>query len=447
MQPLTKQKYFYYIAFMLIASTYLPLVFNNLPPLLRSHHLWTFIWVISLLVFNTKILLHKAIIYLLSYGILLYLATETIWSSIDSWNHRRLFFEFYEIAIGVSVVTYFQQSKDYIGLAKIAKWAIVFLCITAIMTIVTSIINPLYARNLTGLASASSENEIESILSFKRYGGGTYSTAGAFMCLFPILIYYYKNIKLSLITKKQIIIFSIIIFLALLGMQIFGNILIAIVFIMIASLGMKKIKSSILVIILFFSIVAVIPKEVYVNSLITISDYFNKDSELSFKFRDMATFIETGADIKDNSTSAGGRVERYPMLLETFVKAPLLGCYFFSDKSGNGYDAVGAHLHWMNKLTITGIIGIIFFLFIPYNFIKNNSRLFSQGYRFYYILASLSILSYGLIKQLGGRDTWYAFFIILPGLYYLPLLSKRNDMLASKNKSLDARDNDESFQS
>ena len=417
-----------------MASTFLPLVFNNLPPIIRSHHLWTIIWVISLLIFNPKICLNKAIIYLLAYGLLLYLATETIWSNMDDWNYRRLFFEFYEIAIGVSVIIYFQQSNDYIGLAKITKWSIVFLCITAVMTIISSAIDPLYARNITGLATVTNESEIEAIINMERYGGGTYSTAGAFMCLFPIFIYYYKNIKVSLISKTQIIIISVIIFIALIGIQIFGNILIAIIFSIIALLGMKKIRQTSLAIFLFFLIILIIPKEKYVNSLLSVSEYFDKDSELNYKFRDLAIFIETGADIKDNSTGAGGRAERYPMLMQTFIKKPLLGCFYFSDKSGNGYNAVGAHLHWMNKLTITGIIGLIFFLLIPYNFIKSNSKRFSPGYKFYYILASLSIISYGLIKQLGGRDTWYAFFIILPGLYYLPLLKKENKVKDSSGE-------------
>jgi hypothetical protein len=440
MPPLTKQKYFYYIALMLMASTFLPVVFNNLPPLIRSHHLWTFIWVISLLVFSPKILINKAMVYLLAYGLFLYLATETIWSNIDHWNYRRLFFEFYEIAIGVSVFTWFYQSKDFIHLAKIAKWSIIFLGITAIMSIISSAIDPLYARNITGLAAVADEKEIEAILSFKRYGGGTYSTAGAFMCLFPVCIYYYKNIKISLLSRVQIIVFSVIIFFALLGMQIFGNILIAVVFSIIALFGMRKLRQSILIIGIFFIIVFAIPKEVYVNSLLKVSNYFNKDSDLNYKFRDMSVYIETGADIKDNSTSTGGRVERYPMLMGTFVKSPMFGCYFFSDESGNGYKPEGAHLHWMNKLTTTGIIGLIVFLLIPYNFIRNNLRLFDPTYKFYYILASLSILSYGLIKQLGGRDTWYAFFIILPGLYYLPLLKIKNkvkdpgDMLSDLSK-------------
>jgi hypothetical protein len=344
---------------------------------------------------------------------------------MDSWNKNSLLNEFYQIAIGVSVITYFQQSKDYTGLANITRWAIVFLCITAIMSIVSSAINPMYARNLTGLSSVTNESEIEAILSFKRFGGGTYSTAGAFMCLFPILIYYYKNTKISLISKKLIIIFSIIISLALLRMQIFGNILIAIVFSIVALLGMKRIRQSVLVVVLFFSVVMIIPKEMYVNRLLTISDYFEKDSDLNFKLKDLATFIETGADIKDNSTGVGSRAERYPILMGTFIKNPLSGCFFLSDKFGNGYQGGGAHLYWMNKLIVTGIIWFILFLYIPYKFIRDNLQHFNSAYKFYYILASISILSYGLIKVIAGRETWYAFFIILPGLYYLPLLKSK----------------------
>jgi hypothetical protein len=426
MQPIKKQKYFYYIILMLMASTFLPLVFNNLPPLVRSHHLWTVIWGISLLLFNPKIFINKTMVYLFIYGLLLFLATETIWSSIDDWNYKRLFMEFYEIIVGISIITYLFQSKDFITLAKITRWSIAFLLITAIMSLISFSIDPMYARNLTGLAAAS-EAERESALSLKHYGGGTYSTAGAMMCLFPIFIYYYRNIKLSLVPKIYIIIFSILVFFALLGMQIFGNIIIAVIFCIIALMGLKKIRQSILLIFLLFSVTLIIPRDLYVNTSRSLGSLFSKDSELNYKFRDLALFFETGHHIKNSSSDLDKRIARYPMLMETFTKRPLFGCYFFSDETGNGYNAEGAHLHWMNKLTVTGIVGLVFFLIIPFKFIKDNMKYFSSNYKFYYILASLSILSYGLIKQLGGRDTWYTFFIILPGLYFLPLLKQQQN--------------------
>jgi hypothetical protein len=111
----------------------------------------------------------------------------------------------------------------------------------------------------------------------------------------------------------------------------------------------------------------------------------------------------------------------------------LLGCYYRSDEKGKGYTSLGAHLYWMNKLTTTGIVGLVLFSFILMYFIRNQLKHFDSAFKFYYILASVSILSYGLIKNISGRETWYAFFIILPGLYYLPLLKKMNgDQLENK---------------
>jgi len=414
---------------MLAASTFLPLVFNSLPPLVRSHHVWTTLWIFSLLIIYPKIFLNKAIVYLIIYGLFLFIAIETIWKSMDDWNSTTLFTEYYQIAIGVIVMKYFHQCKDYVGLAKLVRWSIVFLCITAIMTIISAAIDPMYARNIIGVSAVTEESKKAVILSFQKYGGGSYSTAAAFMCLFPILVYYYKNIELSLISKKLIVAFSIIVFYALLGMQIFGNIIIAAIFGIISILGMKKIKQSILVICLFFSIAVIIPRDVYVKSLFAIGDRFKKDSELNYKFRDLATFIETGANIEDNSTGTADRAERYPELFQTFIKSPFFGCFFHTDSTANGYNGEGAHLYWMNKITTTGIIGLILFLIIPFNFLKSSLSHLSLNYKFFYILASLSILCYGLMKAIVGRETWYSFFILLPGLYYLPLLKRNRNNL------------------
>jgi len=430
MQGITKQKYFYYLAFMLIITTFLPLVTNNLPSVFRSHHLYTTVWVISILFLHPTILINKTILYTITYGLLFFLATKSIWYNLDDWNFREFYTEFYNIIIGISIITYFLTNKDYVGLAKLTKWAIVFLIITAIMSIFSSYIDPMYARNFGGYSELSEGKQAE-ILGFKRYGGGTYSTAGAFMSLFPIFIYYYKNIERSLISKRYIIIISFIIFIGLLRMQIFTNILIAILFGFIAFLGMKKINRTLIIIGFIVFILFFIPKSYYVNSLFSISTNFDKNSETYNKLTDLAFFINKGVDFDDTSTGAGGRAQRYPILIESFVKSPLLGCFFLSDKNGNGYDGAGGHLHWMNKLTTTGVIGFYFFLLIIYMFIKSQNRYFYHEYKFYYLIASFSILAYGLFKTIAGRETWYAFFIILPGLYYLPLLKKDK-----KNKQL-----------
>jgi hypothetical protein len=152
-----------------------------------------------------------------------------------------------------------------------------------------------------------------------------------------------------------------------------------------------------------------------------LSDNVVSYSNVSYKLRDFATFLDSDLDIENSNTSTGFRAERYPQLLSTFTKNPVFGCYFL-DYTGNGYNGAGAHLHWMNKLTVTGIFGFLTFLIIPIYFIKSTIRHFNSEYKFFYFIASIAILSYGMIKTLTGREAWYAFFIVLPGMYYLPIL-------------------------
>jgi hypothetical protein len=424
MKNLSKKKYLYFIALMLMTSTFLPLVFSNLPTVIGSHHLWTIIWSLSLLVMYPRIFFCKRMVYIYLYGLITFIATNTILNRIDDWNYRSLFMELYIITIGASVITYFLQIKDYKGLAMLTKWSMVFIFITAIMTIVSSGIDPLYARNITGLKSFDLRSEQEAIMNFRRLGGGNYSTAATFMCLFPILIYYFKNASISPFSKLVLSVFFIITFFALIGMQFFANILVAVSIIVIAIMGTKRLNTSILVVCILTTLIFIIPSQSYVNALYSASNYFEKESELNKKFLDLAIFIESGAQIEDTETTTGGRIERYPALLEVFIKKPLFGCYFLSSKYESGYNNDGAHLYWMNKLTTTGIIGLLLFIYIPYNFIRKTLPYLMSSYKFYYLTAALAILLYGFMKVIDGRETWYTFFILLPGLSYMPLLKK-----------------------
>jgi len=72
------------------------------------------IWGVSLLVFYPRIFLNRAIIYLLAYGLLLFIAAE-IYGAAGIFGIFRAFLEFYQIAIGLSVITYFIQTETMWG--------------------------------------------------------------------------------------------------------------------------------------------------------------------------------------------------------------------------------------------------------------------------------------------------------------------------------------------
>jgi hypothetical protein len=419
----TTQKYFRFLAFMLMISTFLPLLFNNLPPYIKTPHIWSLLWFVSLVVFKSKILQQNLLQLWLLYGaIMLLLLLNTLWIDVNEWNKNQITGEFYAIAVALSVIVYFRMERDYIGLANLVKWTMVFLFITAIMSIVTAIINPSYARDIIGISTAINESAREEILSYQKYGGGGYSFASAIDCLLPILIYYYKNNSSSYFNKKQLILFIIIFLISLISMQIFANILIAIPIIAFSWFGTKNAKRGFITIGLITLIFLLIPSQIYIDLFQYIASWFHRGSELNYKFNDIAQFYATGGSYEESGL--GSRAERYPILWRSFQANPFFGHFVSSRKSFTDISA-GAHLFWMNKLAVYGLLGTIPFLFIIYRYIKINLRYFDKEFALYFLLSLFSIIVLGSMKTLGGRDFWYTYFIVVPGFYYLRLLKKK----------------------
>ena len=312
--------------------------------------------------------------------------------------------------MAISVLTYFRLEQDYEGFALIIKWTLLFIFVSAIMSIITAYINPLYARDLTGI-SAVNESERVKILGYTKYGGGNYSFASALVCLFPMLIYLYKNNDNSIFKKYQILLMGIIFFYALIKMQIVANILVAFIIIILSLLGRKNLKKSISIYIILLIIIVAIPSYIYAELFYNAATIFDTNSEIYFKLNEMGTFFITGGTVENNAIS--GRYARYPLLMQSFLSNPLWG-----GKEWNG------HLFWMNKLAVYGLLGTLPFIYIIYYYVKKNIKYFDDEFSFYFLLSIFSIIGLGLMKALTGRELWYTFFIILPGFYYLQYLKQ-----------------------
>jgi hypothetical protein len=406
---------------MLMISTFLPLIFANLPPFVKSHHIWTIAWFSSLIIFKFKYIITSQIGLIVAYGLVFILILlNTIYIDVDEWNHNYILREYYEISVAMTVLVFFRMEGDYEGLAKILKWTMIFILITSIMSIITATINPFYARNIIAVSSAASESEKEMILSYQKYGGGGYAFATALVCLFPIVIYYLKNNRESYFKKPTLWIFMVISFFALLSMQIFANIIIVGVILIFSFLGSKNAKRGFVTVGVITLILLFIPAHIYVDIFQSMAMWFNPDSEMYYKMNDTATFFSTGRSYEDSSI--GGRAARYPLLWDSFTANPWFGHYFSIYKYRDISE--GGHLYFMNKLAIYGLLGFIPFIYMIYRFIKKNVRSFDSEYAFYYLLSVLGFVLLGLMKAVVGREFWYTFLFIIPGLYYLPLLKK-----------------------
>jgi hypothetical protein len=413
-----KRTFFYFISLMLMASTFLPLLYYNLR-LVTNNIGWSIIWFFSLIVFKPQVFKNKLLLIYLLYFVIFIILLHTLWLNVTDWNKEVITVECYAILVAISVLTYFRTEQDFYHFAKLIKWTLVFIFITAVLTIITSLINPLYARQLNAIAAIRA-TESENILKYDKYGGGDYSFASALVCLFPLFIYYLRNNFKIIIKKRYILGYIIILFIALLRMQFFANILISLTAIILSIAGSNNVKRVLPLSFLVVLIILFIPMQFYANIFETIGAWFPINSEIHLKLISMSKYILYGNSLH---TQIGIRASRYPLLLPAFEANPLVG-YFVTDHTVD--ISPGGHLYWMNKLAVYGLLGTVPFLYILYNYVKESLKSFDREFAYYFILSCFSIFSLGLMKALYGRETWYVFIIICPGLYYLPLLNNKN---------------------
>ena len=425
MANISKRQYFYFVSLMLMITTYLPVLYNNLPPIMRSHHIWTGLWIVSIILFYPKIFNDKLIRFVLFYGfIFVFILQLTLWEKVDEWNKNLIINEFYQIFIGLTLITYFRQEKDYYRLSKLVKWVLIFVFITSILTIITTYIVPNYIRDLTGLQGLRFQNQITSTLEYKSYGAGNYSFIASILCLLPIMTYYLKNKDIKQLTKRLFLFYIIVIFYTLISAQLFANLLLAAFVILFSILGSQNRKKAFFLSFVVLFLFLLIPIDFYSNFLLEISNFFPVQSDTYAKLKDLSNYLILGKYNIYGTSGIAARLDRYPLLFDSFVLSPIYG--HFAGGLTNDI-APGAHLYWMNKLTVYGIFGFIPFTYIIYRFLKTSNQYIDKRFIYFYYLALGSIIVLGFMKILTGREMWYMFFFIVGGLDHFPniLLNKK----------------------
>jgi hypothetical protein len=422
----SKSKYFQYLSYLLSILVFLPIVANNLPPIIGSYHLYAAIWIASLLLFEPKVFSQKIVLYFLGFSLFFTIIFPLIiWTNITRWNLNAIKVEFYDMVIPITVLGYFQYKNDYKSLAIFVKLSIFFIIITGIMTLYSASINPLYARMIGNWFDPETNKY------FDKFGGGKYGYVGALIGIFPILIFYIRNSNLIDYSRGILIGLVAFLFFVVLTMQFFGNILISAIFIGLSLISVKKIKQTAILLTFIFIVLTWIPANYYGNVLNSTANLFEVDSENYQKLTDMALYIEFGEDTNNKRGDTQNRAARYPDLFATFIQNPFLGS---ASNSFSSYDQAGAHLHWMNRLTVFGLLGLFMTFYFHRYYIMKIIIQFKEPYKIHFLLASIAILSYGLLKTIAGREVWYMYFLIIPGSYYLPLIKPKKYFI--KDKSL-----------
>jgi hypothetical protein len=404
-----------------IASTTLYVVFRNLG---REVGSFAFLWApitIMVIIYSRPITFTKGPIKnLLLYGLIMVgILQYSLWSYMNDWNQIRIFNEFYFLVIMVVILNYYLVRGDIKKLAWLSKWAFIFIIISLITTNIALYFDPLVVRESANTVDFTPNQE----KIYNLTGAMSYSYLQSIVCLIPILVYHIKNKKRMVFLPIVLVVILLLLLITLIRAQVFANVLIAILITTLSFLGSKRQRTSGIIISIFFILFMAIPTSFYSDMLYSLSSKFNPNSEMYYKLTDLASFIEN-PEI-DTYTGAGGRASRYPLLLEALIANPVFG-----DASYNSsFDIdVGAHLYWMNRLALWGIFGFLFYIFMLYKIYRSISSLFDANYRFYYVLSVMAFILLGLMKTLGGREPFLILIVVIPGLYFLPLLQQKNDV-------------------
>lgn len=402
-----------------VLSTSLYVVVRNLPPIVRS---FRFFWgpAVLVLIFLTQSSAFgkKPMRILILYGaVSLGLLQYTLWEHMSDWNRLQLLDEFYSLIVFSAIFFYYYVRRDFKGLAKLGKLSFFFIVITIIMTNIALFFDPMVIRQSTFLDGFTPfQAQI-----YKITGAGGYSCMQSLVCLIPVLVYYIKYRTQMIFSRKILIVILLLIMITMIRAQVFANLLAAVAITILSFAGAKKAWKSFVLVTLVIILFLAIPSSLYADMLIAISSYFDPDSHIYYKLNDFAFFIRYPEFV--GITGAGGRAERYPLLFEAFMAAPLLGDASYNSSFTN--IAVGGHLYWMNKLTIWGIGGFLFFVFVLSQIYKSIRSLFDNTFGFYYFLSVTAFILLGLMKNIVGREPFLMLIVVIPGLYFLPLLEQK----------------------
>lgn len=422
------RKYFLVLSIMLTMLVFLPLVYANLPLYIGSYHVWVLIWGISLFMFIPKVFIQKTMLFVYLLGVYLWFMLQTFWSEMDPWQIKSLWGDYYAMIVAVSIISYFTYTKNYKNLALLTKYTMIFIGITAIMTIIVSMMEPMYSRNISmhEMEKKFSPLYVEQLRRLQSWGAGTRGDGFGFFALIPLLIYHYKSNKNIFLSKTWIWIYIGVCMLALLRMQ-FATLLIY--GFMIFILSLIKPKNRILTFVIFSILILlyiIIPAEVFASFFFRLSDTLQNQKVLSGYLNEIGMYMTLGGgEIEGNAVS--GRLDiRYASAWRYIKENPLFGTYF---NQRSTYGSLGeAHLFLMNKLTVTGLVGFILWVLPFIVFYKKISINFSKDFKYFFIIVLLAIILYGLVKVIIVRQVWMLIFVIIPGMYYLPLLNKKNNL-------------------
>ena len=394
---------------------YLPIVFTNLPSPLNRPFTYLVLWCILIFLFHFKFYFHKNLLPVYLF-ILVYLVSIPIfWShvTIGFSNHLNYIWLLKEISwtfLSILLCTYFISIKDYYGFGLVTLVALLFIAITSITSIIGLSLFPSATREMTSGEAAYAGTEII----FRNMGIGSYGFFSGIAFLFPPFAYFLKKPDLNLKLKLFLVFFILLSFYAIFKSGLTTSLFTALLFFIISfrfkgNKFSQKAFGSVIIILLIY----ILFKQQIAHLSYYLGDIF-KDTTYEFKFQELGKLFQSG-DFSPKSNQnyiAQERISRSYFSIMSFFENPIIG----------GGRSMG-HAHWLDRLGMFGLVGVLPWILIFTSQIKQNLKKISETYKLFYYLSFISFIVFGLFKGgLESVETSVSIFFLVPGVFFLKYL-------------------------
>ncbi len=393
-------------ALLVMALFYLPIFQANTPLFsFFGISIYVWFWIGVLLIFGSVRFFSKSYLFMYIYMAVFILFRGIFWR--ETGNLREAFLNLFAIFLPVSLFEYFLYSGDTKGLTIIIRSALVFIAVSCMINIGIFLTTGISSRMIysgvvqTGVSYGSIINRLGSAGIMFYYG---------LSLLVPVIVACIKSIPKWNRKKVGLLFFLIIAMTSLFLAEYATAMLLASVGLIFAMLGVRRFGTSLVLTVVFALISFFLPRDFLAYGFGYAAEV-SQGETMAARLTDLSVTMEEGVSVADTHTAR--RAERIPFLLRYIIRSPFIG----------GGPSTG-HSFWLDRFSMYGILGMLPFFFIyRYQFLRNNS-LFSETYKFYYLLTLLIFITMGIMKNMAGAHFTLSFLLLIPGIYHTDLFDK-----------------------
>jgi len=376
-----------------------------------SLYLWMGLLIIRILMVRAAILTTRTMQYLYLF-IMVTMFHSYIHNLFSFWWLER-----WVLPIALSVLLHeilmYYLPKE--SLRFIMRFTLLFIAFICVLNIIGLIRFPFAVRAIVGGGGGFAPEEVHY---FTRIGISNYGFFSGLPYLLPVVYYLYRKSSETL-NKAMYLGLIILMILTVYFSTITTPLLLAPIALLVSIYsgtmlrrGMGVIMTSaVIILMIIYTPAGVIDRSLSFVSYITPSEAVQR------RVTDIQRALQEGIEVEAETefrglTTVELRLQRMYWIIDGFLKRPLIG-------SPNDIPPEAYHLHWLFLLGATGILGFGSLLLLFVKAFKNDLRMFTDEYRYFYIISLLTFFTLGIMKVITGWFMYLSIFVIVPLSYHL----------------------------